>query len=138
MTSILDPSRGSQRSSLKVRAGRRVFSHQVGLATLVRAHRRKLVRELFQDAIGVPTERLLRLCLLLRIAVVINRGRAPKAAKLDVQTHASKSELELRMPPGFCEDQPLTVADLEREAELWAGVKYTLRVVDRPEQPDAD
>ena len=58
------------------------------LATLVRAHRRKLTRDAFQDAIGLSGERLLRLCLILRLAVVLNRGRSPRTAKLDLKTNA--------------------------------------------------
>ena len=41
----------------------------------------------------------------------------------------------LSTPPGFSDTQPLTLADLEREAAVWRDAKYKLRVVDRLPEP---
>ena len=111
------------------------------LASLVRSHRRKLQRDSFADAIGLSGERQFRLCLLLRLAVVLNRSRSPRTPKLglEVSTGKSKSDLQLTMPAGFSESQPLTIADLEREANVWRDSKYKLRIRDRdPDDEDQD
>ena len=46
----------------------------------------------------------------------------------DIKLSARPDSLELRFPPGWLDDHPLTVADLQAEIELLKGVGFRLRV----------
>lgn len=96
---------------------------QLQLATLVRSHRRRLAPESFK---ADGQERLLRLIVLLRLAVLLHRDRSPESLpemSLGVHDH----ELSLVFPGIDIASHPLTGADLEREAEYLAGAGFTLR-----------
>jgi len=95
------------------------------LATLVRAHWRKLPLELFDDLSPYYQEMAFRLCVLLRIAVCLNRRRG--ATQLPrILVRASENGLELRFPKGWLQNQPLTSADLEAEASTLLAAGLTL------------
>ena len=84
------------------------------LAVLVRLHRRKFDT---QELAGMPDderERLQRLCVLLRLAVVLNRSRS-SAAPPSVTASAEKNRITLHFPARFLSEHPLTLADLEGE-----------------------
>ena len=87
---------------------------QYNLAMLVRAHRRKFP---LQELESLPQEdqaRITRLCVLLRLAVVLNRSRAYTApARLEFTVKGANLRLDL--PQAWLSDHPLTVADLETE-----------------------
>ena len=87
------------------------------LAVLVRLHRRKFDA---QELAGMPDEereRLQRLCVLLRLAVVLNRSRSSASPPL-VSVSAEKKRITLRFGARFPSDHPLTAADLEGEQEM--------------------
>jgi exopolyphosphatase/guanosine-5'-triphosphate,3'-diphosphate pyrophosphatase len=96
------------------------------LAALVRNHRRKLDTTAF---LGLPPYYRglgLRLCVLLRLAVCLNRGRG--ATRLpEIRAEASGDELHLRLPPGWLDEHPLTSADLAAESAAFAacGIRFT-------------
>jgi exopolyphosphatase/guanosine-5'-triphosphate,3'-diphosphate pyrophosphatase len=85
------------------------------LAALVRAHRRKFPVEAF-DGLRPPWDRrALRAAVLLRLAVLLHRGRdANPLPELRCMAHAKR--VELAFPAGWLDAHPLTVADLEEEA----------------------
>ncbi|ADE15382.1 Guanosine-5'-triphosphate,3'-diphosphate diphosphatase [Nitrosococcus halophilus Nc 4] len=96
------------------------------LAFLVRGHRRKLpaakLKRLPED-LRQPT---LRLCLLLRLAVLLNRNRSSTALphlifKVDQNT------LKLKFPEGWLVQHPLTEADLVQEASYVKAAGYRLK-----------
>ncbi|MBP6514862.1 MAG: exopolyphosphatase [Steroidobacteraceae bacterium] len=96
------------------------------LAFLVGGHRRKLVVGRAQELVPPWDGRAPRLALLLRLAFLLNRarsGRAQPALRLSVRGR----QLLLRFPRGWLRAHPLTVADLEQEAEYLKGSLYTLR-----------
>jgi len=67
----------------------------------------------------------LRLAILLRVAVLLNRSRnndAAPALKISVTEHS----LSLRFDKEWLDANPLTVADLEREQQFLAEVGYSL------------
>lgn len=101
-------------------------TEQQWLALLVRGHRRKLPVDELDSYDGKSRERLLRLTLLLRLAVLLLRGRggAPLPA---IGCKATPQGLALHFPPGWCEEHPLSCADLSREAGWWEAVGYQLR-----------
>lgn len=93
------------------------FSHsdQLLLAALVRRHRRSLPPDAFKHLpkeMGVAAQRL---SVLLRLAVVLHRGRS-RLPLPPLTLHASQQRLALQFPPGWLGGSPLTRADLEAEA----------------------
>jgi exopolyphosphatase/guanosine-5'-triphosphate,3'-diphosphate pyrophosphatase len=72
------------------------------------------------------SERLLEhLAVLLRLAVLLHRSRGD-APRLDLV--AGRRALELRFPPGWLEQHPLTHADLLEEAAVLEGSGFELKV----------
>lgn len=96
------------------------------VATLIRSHRRKTLRKRLIDLPNVSEERGVRLCLLLRLAVLLNRGR--RASHVPVRAVAEDQALTLQFPLGFLSTHPLTTAELEGEMEQAARLRYTLVV----------
>jgi exopolyphosphatase/guanosine-5'-triphosphate,3'-diphosphate pyrophosphatase len=68
----------------------------------------------------------LRLMILLRMAVLLNRSRSSKPLPL-ISLCADEESLELRFPTDWLCANPLTVADLDREKAYLERVEYTLR-----------
>ncbi len=64
---------------------------------------------------------------LLRIAVLLHRGRSSVALP-EIRLASRGDSLELRFPPGWLDDHPLTVADLQIEIEHLKSVGFRLRV----------
>jgi exopolyphosphatase/guanosine-5'-triphosphate,3'-diphosphate pyrophosphatase len=98
------------------------------LATLVRAHRRRLPVAEFEAFPTAQARRLLRTCVVLRIAVTWHRLRSAEALP-PIQVSADGSTLKLRYPDGWLDAHPLMRADLEQE-ELYlkaAGFKLKLK-----------
>ncbi len=87
------------------------------LAALVRCHRRKFRNEVFDELPDEERLPAIRLTLLLRLAVLLHRGRAeepPPTPSLAIDAKA----ITLRFPPGWLDAHPLTRADLDEEASL--------------------
>lgn len=96
---------------------------QLELATLVRCHRRKLVPDSF-DAEG--QQRLARLIVLLRLAVLLHRNRSPEPLP-ELSLEVAEGKLKLRFPGTDIAAHPLTGADLEREAGYLANADFALK-----------
>ncbi|HMM74463.1 MAG TPA: Ppx/GppA phosphatase family protein [Gammaproteobacteria bacterium] len=94
------------------------------LATLVRAHRRKI--PLPEFAVFPQSDALLRLALLLRLAVVLHRARGA-ATPTEVHLKAEPRALKLVFPKGWLETHPLTSADLAQEADYVKAIGYRLK-----------
>lgn len=105
------------------------FSHQEQrrLAALVRVHRRKLSRDLLEDPIAGWTERLFKLCILLRLAARLNRSRSPKPQP-DYHLLVRSDGLEIRFPNAWLDEHPLTLADLEEESRILQPAGLILRL----------
>lgn len=98
---------------------------QHDLATLIRNHRRKLNVEDFRSSPDNGSERLLRLCVLLRLAGVLNRSRSNTPLPA-IEIYAEAKSLEICFPDGWLEAHPLTGVDLETEVEYLSNAGYTL------------
>ena len=104
------------------------FSRQAQsmLSSLVRGHRRKFPASVFEQFTSGEARRARRLCVLLRLAVVLNRARAddflPGVAAL-----ARGEALTVAFPPGWLDEHPLTRADLEQEQAYLAGAGIGLQ-----------
>ena len=97
------------------------------LAIMVGSHRRKPAVEEAGELIPPWDKRVAPMTLLLRIAVLLHRGRSSVALP-EIRLNARSDSLELRFPPDWLDDHPLTVADLQTEIEHLKGVGFRLRV----------
>ncbi len=105
------------------------FAHeeQLLLARLVGAHRRKLALTGLEDLIP-PWDRLaLYLMVLLRLAVLLHRGRSSTALPA-VELTARARTLEVRFPARWLKDHPLSVEDLHQEIEFLRSSGLKLRI----------
>ncbi|WP_456380016.1 exopolyphosphatase [Thiolapillus sp.] len=95
------------------------------LAILVRAHRRKFPSSQFDELGKDLQEHCKRLAILLRLSVLLHRGRSPqRKPRLDIM--AKKNNIVLSFPAGWLEEHPLTTAELEREAKYLDSAGYFL------------
>lgn len=95
---------------------------QTILAILVRAHRRKLNQEVLGR---MQQNYLLRLCILLRLAVLLHRSRSStELPPLTLQI--IETGLKLSFPHNWLEQHSLTQADLEQESNYLKEAKIIL------------
>lgn len=97
------------------------------LARLVRGSRRKFPPQVFGDLPKKLSKLAKRLCVLLRLAIVLNRSRSSRPMP-DFQLQAKGKRLSLSLPEGWLREHPLTRADLEQEASFLAAASYQLSV----------
>lgn len=95
------------------------------MAALVVNHRRKIREQALMEIQPHLHEKVLRLILILRLSVVLNRFRHD-----NVTTHftasVSANGVTLEFPHGWIEKQPLLLAELEEEQRAWSRVDYEL------------
>lgn len=100
-------------------------SDQTLLAALVRRHRRGFPSDAFDH---LPKDLVLparRLCVLLRLAVVLHRGRHRQPLP-SLISRVHQQRLDLRFPAGWLDEHPLTRADLEMEARYLRKAGFRL------------
>ena len=106
------------------------FSQQFqrDLATLVRGHRRKFSPAIFEGLDPEDLTRLRYLCVLVRLAVLIQhpRNQEPPPA-FTLRGEADK--LTIEFDEGWLDDRPLTLADLENERDYLAKQSFELEIV---------
>lgn len=73
----------------------------------------------------IEEETALRLAIILRIAVLLNRRRSPRPLP-PVALAGTKKSLSIAFPPDWLDEHPLTRADLDAEAKLLKKVGYDL------------
>jgi exopolyphosphatase/guanosine-5'-triphosphate,3'-diphosphate pyrophosphatase len=95
------------------------------LAALVHGHRGKFPKSVFKAVPKEIAKPARCLCVLLRIAVLLHRGRSREPLP-ELELQAADKHLELLFPPGWLESHPLTRADLEAEAVYLEKVKFSL------------
>ncbi len=100
-------------------------TEQIVLATLVRFHRRKFDTEFFHSNQSFPRRTIKRLCVLLRVAVLLLRPRTDRI-RFDIKCTASRKQLTVEFPPDWLEQHPLTLADLRHEQNYLKSIGYEL------------
>ena len=95
------------------------------LATLVRSHRRKFPTEVIASLPRTWSTWTERLAMPLRLSAVLHRSRSPVSLP-SIELTAGKNALDLRFPPGWLDEHPLTRADLETEAAYLQEAGYRL------------
>ncbi|HKK57489.1 exopolyphosphatase [Marinobacter sp.] len=98
------------------------------LATLVRGHRRKFSSAVFEGVESGDLPRLRYLCILVRLAVLLQHPRNHEVPP-DFSLSATDNSLTITFPRGWLDDRPLTMADLENEREYLAKQDFELNVV---------
>lgn len=101
-------------------------SEQVLLSFLIATQRSSFDKRRLQPLPSAWRERALRVAILLRIAVLLNRSRSPIDLS-GVGATAQEKVLTVTFPEGWLESNPLTVADLEREQKYLNAIGYKLR-----------
>jgi exopolyphosphatase / guanosine-5'-triphosphate,3'-diphosphate pyrophosphatase len=97
------------------------------LATLVACHRRKLDSAMIDGLPASWRAAMFRLVVLLRLAVLLNRGRGlSDIDTLDVAM--GPRSLHLKFPPDWFARNPLTQADLAQEQVWLAGAGFELQL----------
>ena len=97
------------------------------LASIVGAHRRKLQLESLQDLPPPWHIKAQFLIVILRLAVLLHRGRSAEGLpKIELQPRARS--LDIAFPRGWLDSHPLTAADLENEIEYLKAANFRLRV----------
>jgi exopolyphosphatase/guanosine-5'-triphosphate,3'-diphosphate pyrophosphatase len=97
------------------------------LARLVVGHRRKLSLDGLEELVPPWDRGALYLIVLLRLAVLLHRGRSPTALPA-IELSAKPRSLELRFPARWLRDHPLTTADLQQEIDYLKPHGFRLRV----------
>jgi exopolyphosphatase/guanosine-5'-triphosphate,3'-diphosphate pyrophosphatase len=102
---------------------------QGALSIMVRLHRRKYLPELIEDSVYGRSDALSIITRLLRLAVVLNRGRLPEEMPPLQLSLESVQVMILEIPADWLESHPLTAADLEQEFYLLKKADHELRIV---------
>jgi exopolyphosphatase / guanosine-5'-triphosphate,3'-diphosphate pyrophosphatase len=98
---------------------------QAVLAALVLGHRRKFP---VQEFLGLPRgiqDSARRLCVILRLAVLLHRGRSP-VTKPNPELQAEGDTISLGFPDRWLQEHPLAQLELEQEGILLAAAGITL------------
>jgi exopolyphosphatase/guanosine-5'-triphosphate,3'-diphosphate pyrophosphatase len=107
------------------------FSHQEqgALSIMVRLQRRKYLPELIEDSVYVRSDALGLMTRLLRLAVLLNRGRMPTAMPPILLKLEAPEIMILEISKIWLEDHPLTAADLDQEVDTLAAAGHELRII---------
>jgi exopolyphosphatase/guanosine-5'-triphosphate,3'-diphosphate pyrophosphatase len=97
------------------------------LARLVGAHRRKFTLDRIEELVPPWDRSAVHLIVLLRLAVLLHRGRSTTALP-QIELSATPKSLEVRFPARWLKDHPLTAADLLQEVDYLRASGFRLRV----------
>jgi len=97
------------------------------LAVLIHGQRHAIVKSRFRNLPRTWRQAALRLLMLLRLAVLLNRSRK-EIEHPPVTLSASGKRINLLFDTTWLSENPLTIADLEREKEFLSQVGYDLRI----------
>jgi exopolyphosphatase/guanosine-5'-triphosphate,3'-diphosphate pyrophosphatase len=100
------------------------------LARLVGAHRRKLTLEGVEELVPPWDRSAIHLIVLLRLAVLLHRGRSSTALP-PIELNATPRSLEVRFPARWLKEHPMTTADLQQEVDYLRASGFRLRVLSR-------
>lgn len=97
------------------------------LAFLIGSQRHAIDKKALQDLPRAWRKGALRLAILLRLAVLLNRSRSSEL-ELPVSLSVTERTLQLQFDPNWLQENPLTLADLDREQKKLEHVGYAMRV----------
>ena len=91
----------------------------------MRRHRRSFPNDAFAHLPRDWARPARRLCVLLRLAVVLHRGRSNEPLP-EISLRVQRQRLRLQFPSGWLAAHPLTRADLQHEARLLGKAGFVL------------
>ena len=97
------------------------------LSLLVRSHRQKFPLELFDNVPQPLRDRAAHSAILLRLALAVNRGRT-ESPMPSMLLGVSGNRLRLELEKQWCDHHPLTMMDLETEADYLAQAGFLLEI----------
>ena len=100
---------------------------QMHLSVIVRTHRRKFSQIHFESMSKVETDKIKKLCVIFRLAIVLTLAR--KSPEIDFTLKADCETLQLEMGEGWYKNNPLNVASLEIEKEILKKQGYQLEMI---------
>ncbi|MBI3188920.1 MAG: Ppx/GppA family phosphatase [Gammaproteobacteria bacterium] len=100
---------------------------QKRIAALVRAHRGKLNNNLFESLNKSSQEMVKKLVVVLRLAVIFHRSRSDIKLPF-ISIEAKQEKIILSIPASWIEQHPLTLNDLEQEADHIQSLGIKLKV----------
>jgi len=95
------------------------------LAALVLAHRSKFRTDAFKQLMKPFVETGQKMCILLRLAVLLHRERTEQPAP-DIDIRFNDKDIDLRFPEGWLDDHSMTLADLINEINYLDKAGYKL------------
>jgi len=95
------------------------------LAILILNHRQKFRMNSFESLITRAQKPGLKLCVLLRLAVLLHRGRTDEQVP-DISIQVDKSDIMLRFPEYWLEQHSLTHTDLKKECQFLKAAGFSL------------
>ncbi len=98
---------------------------QALLAAMVLSHRSKFRVDEFKQLMKPFVKAGKHMCVLLRIAVLLHRGRT-KSAMPEIQLMIDKKNINLHFPPGWLDSNNMTLADLIKEINYLDAAGYNL------------
>ena len=100
---------------------------QMMLAVLVASHRRKMRQPFFEELPEADRPGMLKLCLLLRVAVLLHRSRREDHLP-SFRLAVSDSRVNMDFPEGWLEAHPLTCGELQQEVSQWEKCGFSLEL----------
>jgi len=101
---------------------------QAVLAALVQGHRRKFPVEVFDALPEEVRQCTRRLCVLLRLAVLVHRGRSASAKPMPL-LEVENDDIRISLPADWLQSHPLTLVELEEEARRLKAAGYRMHLV---------
>ncbi len=98
---------------------------QALLAALVLSHRSKFRVETFSPLMKPFVKAGKKMCILLRLAVLLHRGRTSELIP-DIDITVSKKSIHLQFPKNWLEEHSMTLADLIKEMNYLHNADYKL------------
>ncbi len=95
------------------------------LALLVRTHRRKISGDLFESLGEEIRASIIRLSILLRLAVLLHRGRS-NDNKPKLKLTVDQDNIHIQFPDDWLIEHPLTIAEMEQETKYLKKIGYSL------------
>jgi len=101
---------------------------QLLLSALVGGHRRQLSFESLEDLLPPWDRHAEFLTVLLRLAVLLHRGRSPQPLP-EVNLKVKGRTVNMGLPQGWMKEHPLTLEDLEQERQYLKDAGFRLNIV---------
>ena len=101
-------------------------TEQALLSRLVLCHRRKFRHEIFEELAAQTIKPGMRMCVLLRLAVLLHRGRTEEDLP-DITIKVKRKGIRLQFPDGWLHEHTLTYEDLKEEKSFLSNAGFKLK-----------